>query len=174
MNMLTSNAETLQALTSTVHLLGVPIAIILFILAKRKEIRDRENGTYDSLDAKYQEFLNVCLNNPDLPLFDSGLTMPGPLTPEQEHRTQIAYCMLISILERSYLMYKDQTSSLRKKQWTGWESYMEDYLNFPPFAQQWRKLSIQFDTDFVRHMEALSERINKYPKEIPKPPASAA
>ncbi|MGB5157786.1 hypothetical protein [Desulfobacterium sp. N47] len=49
--------EYLQIITSVVTILGLPLAVLLFYLEKRKERRDREYGTYNALDDKYIYFL---------------------------------------------------------------------------------------------------------------------
>lgn len=37
---------------------------------KIRERRDREYGTYNALDDKYVQFLEMCLEHPDLDVFD--------------------------------------------------------------------------------------------------------
>lgn len=150
MNAAVAFLPSLEAASYIVQLLGVPVAIMVFVAAKRKERLDRENGTYDALDAKYQEFLSICLQNPDLPIFDSGKVTGVGLSDAQEHRLQIALCMLISILERAYLMYRDQRSELRRNQWTGWVGYIEDYCRMASFVRYWPSLGVQFDSRFVQ------------------------
>ena len=47
--------ETIEMLSYLATILGIPIAIILFVNEKRQERRDREYGTYHALDEKYLE-----------------------------------------------------------------------------------------------------------------------
>ncbi len=174
MQWLVEARDALESVTLLVQILGIPVAIWIFFTAKTRERRDRENGTYDALDTRYQEYLGICLSNPDLPLFASEsvrahgarllteqrlLVPTSGFTQEQEHRLQVAYCMLISILERAFLMYRDQTSSLRRKQWSGWEAYIEDWLRHPAFSNRWTFLKHQFDEDFVSFVNQLEVRI---------------
>lgn len=153
MNSIAEMLPLFEAASYVVQLFGVPVAISMFFLAKRRERIDRENGTYDALDAKYQEFLSVCLENPDLPIFDSGRVVATDLTDEQEHRLQIALCILISILERAYLMYREQSDALRQRQWQGWVSYIEDYGKMASFVYYWPSLGRQFDAGFVAFVD---------------------
>jgi hypothetical protein len=56
--------EIIQICSNIATILGIPIAIILFINEKRKERRDREYGTYNALDEKYLDYLKLCMENP--------------------------------------------------------------------------------------------------------------
>lgn len=153
MNSVVDFLPLLESASYLVQLFGVPVAIAAFIVAKRRERIDRENGTYDALDAKYQDFLSICLQNPDLPIFDSGKVVETGLSDAQEHRLQVALCILISILERAYLMYRDQSGELRRNQWLGWVGYIEDYGQMASFARYWPLLGEQFDSRFVAFVD---------------------
>jgi len=96
--------QILQLISSITSIIGIPIGIYLFYDAKRKEQRDREYGTYNALDKKYIEYLKLCLQNPDLDVFDIPLKPVRKPTPEQARREEIILAILLSILERAYLM----------------------------------------------------------------------
>lgn len=53
--------DILLLLSTIVSILGIPIAILVFVNEKRKERRDREYGTYHALDEKYLEYLGLCM-----------------------------------------------------------------------------------------------------------------
>jgi hypothetical protein len=73
---------------------GVPIAIYKYWESKRKEQRDRENGTYGALDEKYLEFEQICLRMPELNVFDFPDGNPAPLNVTQQRQEPIAFTML--------------------------------------------------------------------------------
>lgn len=149
-----------EFLSYVTAILGVPIALVIYFKKARKERLDREYGTYNALDDKYLEFLNICLNHPDLDIYhikDKG----QKYSKEQKKRELIIFELLISILERAYLMYRDQGSRVKKDQWMGWNQYMKDWLNRPNFRKAWKKLGNQWDVNFQEHMSQLiQEREN--------------
>ena len=70
-----------EILANIATLLGVPIAIWLFANEKRRERLDREYGTYDALDekticscissrSKWIDYIQLCLEYPDIDLYD--------------------------------------------------------------------------------------------------------
>lgn len=150
MNELKDLLEILSLIATT---LGVPIAIAIFFNEKRKERRDREYGTYNALDDKYLDFLNLCLLNMDLGIYEKA---DKELSEEQQLRSNIIFDVLISILERAYLMYQGHSDQIRKSQWVGWNSYIEDWMNYNRFRIAWETLlNSQFDTNFIEYMNEI-------------------
>jgi hypothetical protein len=150
----------LQAVAHVVTIGGFPAAIALFMYEKHKERREREYGTYNALDEKYIHFLELCLDKPDLDILDLPHERPKKPTPNRPKREQILYLILISILERAFLMYHDQSSEVKARQWEGWEAYMKDFCARKNFRNAWPDLGPQFDTKFVRFMDDLIEKID--------------
>jgi hypothetical protein len=121
----------------------------------RREQLDREYGTYNALDDKYHDFLNLCLQRPRLDIFDIQDAKPLPLSDEEKKEELIIFTILISIFERAYLMYFRQSSKLRRRQWSGWEDYIRDYAKRKNFQEAFRISGITFDTDFQVFMNAI-------------------
>lgn len=137
-------------------IVGIPLAIWLFYNEKRKERLDRELGTYDALDNKYIEFLNLCLENPELDVFDIETKLRKELTPEQKKKELMIFNILISILERAFLMYREHRSTkIGKTQWVGWDQYIHDWVSRSNFRKAWHILGEQFDTEFIEYMNAV-------------------
>jgi hypothetical protein len=147
--------EILQLLADFATFLGFPILIIVFINEKRKERREREYGTYNALDEKYIEFLKICMNNPELDLYDTPLEIVHELSPEQKIQQLALFDILVSLLERAFLMYKDQSDEVKKIQWAGWNEYMKDYAAHPVFRNLWHMRGIQFDSGFTEYMDGI-------------------
>ncbi len=156
----------LAMLANVAAFLGIPIALIIFFREKKRERLDREYGTYDALDQKYIEYLELCLKNPDLDVFDIELESKKPLTAEQQRRELILLTILISNLERAFLMYQDQSTKLKHKQWSGWSAYMRDWCRRENFRAAWQVVSDQFDTDFNRYMESMMKQTKNMPKNM--------
>ena len=147
----------LDAISKLIIILGFPLAFIQYMRTKHKEKQDREYGTYNSLDEKYLEFQKLCLEHPYLNIFDIPDDTPKLLNEQQKKEELILFTMLFSIFERAFLLYSDQYSDVKKKQWTGWDSYIKSFCKRENFLQAWRKSGSTFDTDFENYMEKIIE-----------------
>jgi len=149
--------EILGALSDVAAILGIPIAIILFVNEKRKERRDREYGTYHALDEKWTDFLKLCMQYPEFDLYDLPLGKKVKLTSEQKIRQYAMFEILLSLLERAFLMYRDQSSRIKKTQWKGWNEYMHDYAGRATFRRLWKLRGKEYEDDFMKHMNTIIE-----------------
>ncbi len=64
--------ETWELMSYVVTVIGLPLAILVFLFEQRKERENEEEEVYQLLSDNYQEFLKVALDNPDLRLFSAG------------------------------------------------------------------------------------------------------
>ncbi len=148
----------LDIAVTVVNLVGVPVAIVLFFLNKRRERLEREYGTYNSLDEKYVDYLKICVEHPNLDVFDLPMPDYKP-TPELRWQELQVFAMLFAIPERAYLMYRDKSQVVREAQWVGWEGYMKDWASRQNFRDAWDKLKGQFDCGFEKYMASLLSQI---------------
>jgi hypothetical protein len=151
----------LEIIDKLVVILGLPIAFIQYFRTKRKEKRDREYGTYNALDEKYLEFQKLCLDHPYLNIFDIPDALPKKLDEKQAKEELILFTMLFSIFERAYLLYSDQYSDIKKKQWMGWDDYIRSFCQRDNFLKAWEISGSTFDTDFETYMETLIADVPK-------------
>ncbi|MCW7753408.1 hypothetical protein OOT00_05335 [Desulfobotulus sp. H1] len=148
--------DYLQLIAHTVTILGLPLALLIFYREKRRERQDREYGTYDALDNKYTHFLELCLERPELDVFDLPFdSNEMNATARKKRQEEIMFLILISIIERAYLMYKDQNTAIKKRQWEGWVAYMKHYSKRQNFRQRWPEFGPNFDHQFVAFMDTL-------------------
>lgn len=155
---MTLDANTLDILVKIAQLVGIPVGIVVYGLNKRKERLDREYGTYNALDEKYVEYLTLCLEHDDLDVADVPKGRAEPLTPEQRRRELIMFSILLSIMERAYLMYRDESDAARQSQWEGWSAYIVDWSRRPNFASAAPVLSQQFDRRFSEYLDGLIQK----------------
>ena len=134
---------------------GGPVAIFQYRRAKHKEQQDREYGTYNALDEKYLQFQTMCFEHPELDIFDVPDRSPKPLSEEQAKQELIAFTQLISIFERAFLMYHDQSTKIKRAQWTGWDEYIRHYCQRQNFIYAWEMNGTTFDLDFENYMETI-------------------
>lgn len=118
----------------------------------KKEQQDREYGTYDALDEKYLQFLNLCFTHPELDIFEKPDAAPRPLSEEQKKQELIALTMLTSICERAYLMYSDQSTALKRRQWSGWDEFIRGYCQRENFRRALAQTGEGFDLGFQQYI----------------------
>lgn len=139
----------LEIISSVISIVGIPVAIWIFYKNKEKEKRDREYQTYNALDDKYIDFLNLCITNSELDIYNDQKLL---LTNEQEHKRLVMFEILISIFERAFLMYRDQGSKIKKEQWQGWLKYINEWYEVENFKKAWSSIGDQWDSGFVSFM----------------------
>ncbi|MBD8872006.1 hypothetical protein [Rhodanobacter sp. DHB23] len=123
----------------------------------KKANEDRENVTYDSLDTRFTRFLECCSKYPELEVYNPARNNWDELCPQQYRRQLILYQILVSIMERAYILYSDThiaQSKMRERQWKGWNDYMKSYAKSPTFQHAWNVEAIgeDMDTSFVAYM----------------------
>ena len=147
--------ETWELLSYVVTAIGLPLAIIVFLLEQRKERDNEEDEVYQLLSDNYQDFLKVVLANPDLRLFSAEKT--PQLTAEQRERMLIIFGMLISLFERAYLLlYENNMTPKQMRRWCSWEDYMREWCQRADFRAALPELLRGEDPDFVKCIQALA------------------
>ena len=149
--------DTWELLSYVVTVVGLPLAIFVFLYEQRKERDNEEEEVYQLLSDNYQEFLKVALDNPDLRLFSAE---SPALNAEQRERQFIIFSMLISLFERAYLLLHEERMSARQaRRWNSWEDYMAEWIRRPDFRAILPQLLHGEDPDFARYV---NERIARY------------
>lgn len=146
--------ETWELLSYVVTVVGLPMAIVIFLLEQRKERENEDEEVYQLLSDNYQEFLRVALEHPDLKLF-SDAAQPA-LDEEQQERQLIIFAMLISLFERAFLlMHDDNMNSKQARRWNSWEDYILEWCQKAHFRACLLQLLRGEDPGFVRYVERL-------------------
>ena len=149
--------ETWELMSYVVTVIGLPLAIAVFLYEQRKERENEEEEVYQLLSDNYQDFLKVALENPDLRLFSiEGTTT---LNEDQKERQLIVFVMLTSLFERAYLLlHEDNMSARQARRWHSWEDYILEWCGRPEFRADLPRLLHGEDPDFVRYVEKLVAR----------------
>jgi len=134
--------------------LSLPLAVLVLWQSHVSTRRAQEYGTYDVLDEKYQDFLLLCFENLELGVYGAEPDFnEKSLGSDQAQQREILLLILISILERAYLMYRRRSKPM-EKQWNGWNSYIDAYCASPSFARAWLGgLGVEFESEFVSFIE---------------------
>jgi len=149
--------EVTTVLANAAAILGIPLAMIVLIVDRLRARQAREQQTYQALQSEYSQFLKLCLDNPQLQLYDYRLDSNVEVSPEQQGNRMVALEILVSMLESAFFFYHHgHGSEFKSRQWTGWEQYMRDWASRADFRAAWREhLGAQFDSEFISHMNSL-------------------
>ncbi len=146
---------TWELLSYVVTVIGLPMAIAVFLTEKRKERRNEEEAVYESVSDNYQEFLRIVLEHPDLHLF--SMTKTPALTEDQQERMMVIFSMLISLFERAYmLLYEEGANSDKLRRWHSWEDYMREWCAREDFRDSLDTLLTGEDPDFCAYIRRLA------------------
>lgn len=143
----------LETATYIITILGLPLALYIYIDEQKTQRAEREYGTYDALDDKYIELQQLCLQYPKLDIFDSPFISPNKLTEEDEKQEEAILLIRISIFERAFLMYQREAAKAKENQWYGWEVDIIEWLERKNFKDIWEVHKQYYDKTFVQHFD---------------------
>jgi hypothetical protein len=143
-----------HTLSSIITVIGLPLAIFVFLYEQRKQRDNEEAEVYQLLSDNYQDFLKVVLANPDLRLFSAEET--PALSDEQRERMLIIFSMLMSLFERAYvLLHEEHMSPKQRQRWLSWEDYIREWCQRADFRASLPALLHGEDEGFVAYMRLL-------------------
>jgi hypothetical protein len=144
--------EWTELLSYLVTIVGLPLAIYVFLMEQRKERQSEEEEVHQSLSDEYNDFLKLVIDNADLQL----LSRQGPraeLSAEQRERKQAIFGILVALFERAYiLVYEEDMDKQHRRLWQSWEDYMRDWCRRRDFREALPELLEGEDPDFARHI----------------------
>ncbi len=149
------NIEFWELASYVVTVIGLPLAISVYVFDQRRERRNEEDEVYQLLSDAYNDFLRVVIDNPDLRL-RSNVATPD-LSLEQEERMLLIFDMLISLLERAYLTaYSDDMTPAQRRRWNSWQDFMREWLQRDAFFYRLRHLLKGEDPEFAAYFQRLA------------------
>lgn len=147
--------ELLAVLTQLVTIVGLPLAIFIFVYEQRRERQNEEEEIYQLLSDGYNDFLKLALENSDLRLMSSTAT--PDLSEEQQERTLAIFAILVSHFERAYLFaYEDNMPERKLRRWHSWEDYMREWCRREDFRLRLPRLLPGEDPEFARLLERIA------------------
>jgi hypothetical protein len=149
--------EWFEFLSYVVTVIGLPMAILVFVHEQRRERQNEEEALYQSLADQYDGFLRLILEHPDLSL--SGQFVPHrPLTDEQRERKHLIYEILVALFERAFIMlYAPRMGRQEQRLWASWEDYMRTWCRREDFRDALPQVLEGEDDDFTRHIMAIAD-----------------
>jgi hypothetical protein len=125
--------EWCELLSYLVTVIGLPMAIAVFIYEQRKDRQNDEEEVFQRLADEYTEFLKLALVHADLHLLRPASSMPQ-LTAEQTERKYVLIGILVALFERAYLLvYDEHMSKQTARMWQTWDDYMREWCRREDF-----------------------------------------
>lgn len=151
--------KVLEHLAYLVTILGFPVAIISYRREMRRQRREREIGTYTALDDKYLQYLELCIQHPDLNVYYFRTDRKTGFTPQEKVQRYALFEILISIMERSYLMYTRHADDDRASERQGWVDFVSEWKGHPDWDDLWGVCGRQYEDSFVKFVDALPRKV---------------
>ena len=119
---MTEILQWLEALSYLVTIIGLPLAIVVFVLDRRRDRQTDEEEIYLRLSDEYADFMRLVIDNADLRLRSPH--PPANLSEEQQERKLALFAILVSLFERAYvLVYEERMSRQQQRLWQSWEDF---------------------------------------------------
>jgi hypothetical protein len=152
--------QWLEALSYLVTIIGLPLAIGVFIYDRRRDRQNDEEEIYLRLSDEYADFMRLVIENADLHLLSPATK--GDLSEDQLERKHALFALLVSLFERAYvLVYEDNMGRQQARLWQSWEDYMTEWCQREDFRAALPALFQGEDPGFVatiRRIAAMTAR----------------
>lgn len=147
-----THLEMWELASYVVTVVGLPFAIVVFMLEQKKERMNEDEEIYQRLSDEYADFLTILLKNADLKLMSKDSDTMA-LTEEQAERKRIIFDMLISLFERAFILVYEENMSLQTKRlWSSWDDYIHYWCKRKDFRDSLQNLLLGEDPDFENYM----------------------
>ena len=148
--------ESWELASYVVTVIGLPLAILVFLFEQHKERENEDEEAYQLLSDAYTDFLKLVLAHPDLQLRTRSHN--SNLTSDQRERMTVLYEILIALFERAYLLaYEENMSDKKRRRWLSWEDYMREWCARADFRDHLPALLQGEDLDFAAYIRQLSK-----------------
>ena len=148
--------QWLEALSYLVTIIGLPLAIGVFIYDRRRDRQNDEEEIFLRLSDEYADFMRLVIDNADLHLLSPAAK--GELSEEQLERKHALFAILVSLFERAYvLVYEERMSRQQARLWQSWEDYMHEWCARQDFRAALPPLLHGEDPGFVATIRRIAE-----------------
>jgi hypothetical protein len=143
-----------------VTVIGLPLAIIVYLLDQRKERQNEEEEIYQRLSDEYADFSQLLLKHADLQLL-SKESANMTFSPEDLERKKIIFDILISLFERAFiLVYNDKMNKQTQRLWASWEDYIKFWCARKDFRDALPELLQGEDPDFGVYIRKILSQVD--------------
>lgn len=150
------DTATWELLSYIVTVVGLPLAIAVFIWERRRERQQDDEEIYQRLADEYTNFMKLVLENADLRLLQRD-GPPAKLSPEQIERRFALFTVLVSLFERAYLLvFEPKMDRQTKRMWQSWEDFMREWCHRPEFRELLPELLQGEDEEFAACIRSIA------------------
>lgn len=147
--------QWLEALSYLVTIIGLPLAIVVYVIDRRRERQTDEEEIFLRLSDEYADFMRLVIENADLRL--RAPIPPVGLSEEQQERKLALFAILVSLFERAYvLVYEERMSRQQQRLWQSWEDYMHEWSQREDFRAALAPLLVGEDPGFVATIQRIA------------------
>ncbi|MBU1224782.1 MAG: hypothetical protein KKA22_10020 [Gammaproteobacteria bacterium] len=151
-----SGLEWLEAASYIVTIVGLPLAIGVYVHDRRREQQTDEEEIFLRLSDEYADFMRLVIANADLHLLSPAAK--GELGEDQLERKLALFAILVSLFERAYvLVYEDDMSRQQQRLWQSWADYMHEWCQREDFRAALPPLLQGEDPGFVSTIRRIAE-----------------
>jgi len=151
-----SGLEWLEALSYLVTIIGLPLAISVYVYDRRRDQQTDEEEIFLRLSDEYADFMRLVIDNADLHLLSTAVK--GELSEDQQERKHALFAILVSLFERAYvLVYEDDMSRQQARLWQSWEDYMTEWCQREDFRAALPALLQGEDPGFAAMIRRIGE-----------------
>lgn len=151
--------QWLEALSYLVTIVGLPLAIGVFIYDRRRDQQNDEEEIFLRLSDEYADFMRLVIDNADLHLLSPAAK--GALSEDQLERKHALFAILVSLFERAYvLVYEDDMSRQQQRLWQSWADYMHEWCAREDFRTALPALLHGEDPGFVATIRRIASEAN--------------
>lgn len=144
--------EFMEFLSYVATVVGIPLAIVMFVLQEQKERQNEQEEIYDKLMGHYTDIQEKLFEHPELDVHDKPLE-----NLEDKRRQYILYQMVVSLFERSFILLASETDPAYQRMWNSWVDYIREWVTHPNFRAALPRLMEGEDKDFVAYMADLTK-----------------
>lgn len=150
--------ETWELLSYIVTVIGLPLAIAVFLWEQRRERQQEDEEIYQRLSDEYTKFMKLVLENADLRLLRRE-GPPADLSPEQQERRFAIFSVLVALFERAFLLvHSEHMDQQNQRLWQSWEDYMREWCRRADFRGALDELLVGEDPEFAGRIRSIAER----------------
>lgn len=147
----------LEVMTHIVTVVGLPLAVYVFVYEQRKQRQNEEEEIYQLLSDRYIDFLKLALQHPDLKL--QSIEATSGLNEEQTERMLSMFGILISLFEQAYLVaYDEKMPPHKERRWRSWEDFMREWCRREDFRTALPRLLPGEDPEFAVYIGQIAEQ----------------
>lgn len=139
--------ELMELLSYFATVIGIPLAIAIFIVQERKERQSEQEEIYDKLMDHYAEIQEKLFEHPELDQHDTPLA-----DQEARRRQRILYEMLINLFERAFILLYGEKDPAYVRMWNSWYDYIDLWVERPNFRALLPEMTVGEDPYFVDFM----------------------